>query len=228
MEDLQRLQKRLRRDILQASFDAHACHLGSALSALPILVDLFYVKQIKPEQFVFAKASGAGAFYAVLTDLGYFLKDKLSTYLHDFPLASKEVPGVVHSVGSIGHGLSVAAGMAWADRETDYYVLISDGELQEGSTWEALWWATKHELSNLHVIVDFNEYQACDKVDDVMNVERVMNGLSGLVSWGVYIPEIVVTNVVKGFGVSFMEGKPEWHYLNLTPELLAQALKENE
>lgn len=215
--------KQLRRDILLASFAAGACHLGSALSALPILVDLFYTKKIEPKNFVFSKASGVAAYYAILADLGHFPKDCLALYLHDYPLASKEVPGITHSVGSIGHGLNVAAGMAYADRTTDIYVLCSDGELQEGSTWEALWWASSEMLSNLHVIIDWNGFQACDAVADVMDTDMVRKVLGAF-----DFLDIQVVENKKGFGVSFMENNNDWHYKNLTPELLAQALKENK
>src|SRR3990167_9434811 len=154
MFNLQQKVTQIRKDILQSSFDAKACHLGSSLSCVEIMVDLFYNRMKENDRFIFSKASGAATYYAILADKGCFPKEKLSQYLHDYPECSKEVPGVLHSVGSVGHGLTVACGLALSNRTRDVYVLLSDGECQEGVTFEAALFARQHKLANLYVIVD--------------------------------------------------------------------------
>jgi transketolase len=211
-------KKIIQKNILTASFEAKACHLGSALSCVDILVDLFD-NVIQPNDvFLFSKASGVATYYAILADRGYFAPDKLAEYIHKYPLPSKEVPGVLHSFGSLGHGLSVAAGLALADRKRKVYVLLSDGECQEGSTMEAVLFARQHRLDNLYVHIDYNKLQACGAIDDVLKVD-----------WNFFeynLPHCKIHHTIKGAGIDFMEGDYNWHYQNLTPELLDEALKQ--
>lgn len=91
-------KKELQRDILNASYKAGACHIGSSFSCIGILIDLFYKKNIQPENFIFGKASGVAAYYSILADKGFFPKEELSTYLKNYPLPSVEVPGIRHSL----------------------------------------------------------------------------------------------------------------------------------
>ena len=212
--------KQIKRDILQASYDAGACHIGSALSCVEILVDLFYVKKIKPENFLFSKASGVACYYAILADLGYFPKDKLVEYLKQYPLPSKEVAGIQHSFGSLGHGLSVATGLALADRKRDIYVLLSDGECQEGSTLEAVSFAKQHFLTNIFVIVDNNGLQACGSTKDIIDMTYIWEFM--LKS----LPNCWIADTIKGDGVDFMENDYTWHYKNMSKEQLNLALKQ--
>lgn len=208
----------IKRDILQASFNAKACHIGSALSCVSILVDLFYRTLKEDDIFIFSKASGVAAFYAILADKGYFPKEKLAEYLHDYPLPSKEVPGVIFSCGSLGHGLPVATGIAYAQKDKQVYVLISDGEVQEGTFWESALFAHQHNLDNLHVLVDYNRLQALGFTDDILGLDDALYLSRSL------FPDIRVFETTKGEGVDFLENKPESHYMNLTPELLEKAL----
>ncbi|MCK9370395.1 thiamine pyrophosphate-dependent enzyme [Candidatus Dojkabacteria bacterium] len=210
--------KQIQKDILIASYEAGACHLGSALSCVDILHDLFYIQKIKPEQFLFAKASGVACYYAILADLGYFPKDKLGEYLKQYPLPSKEVAGIQHSFGSLGHGLSVATGLALSDRNRDIYVLLSDGECQEGSTLEAVAFIGHHNLTNLHVIVDNNKIQALGHTRDIIKMDTIWNYMEN------NLPNCKIVNTVKGQGIDFMEDSADWHYKNLTKELLDKAL----
>ena len=210
--------KQIKEDILITSYEAKACHIGSALSCVDILVDLFYNKQIKPEQFVFSKASGVATYYAILTDLGYFPKEKMVEYLQKYPLPSVEVPGIVHSVGSMGHGLPVAVGMALGDKGRDIYTLLSDGECQEGSTYEAVLFAGHHKLENLHVIVDNNKLQAGGATKDILDLTDTFEFMKK------HLPHCEIVDTIKGAGIDFMEGDYHWHYQNLTPELLEDAL----
>ena len=208
----------IKKDILNASYDAKACHLGSALSCVDILVDLFD-NVIQPDDaFLFSKASGVATYYAILAEQGYFPKEKLAEYLHNYPLPSKEIPGVIHSLGSLGHGLSVSVGLALADRKRKVYVLLSDGECQEGSTMEAVLFARQHRLDNLYVHIDRNKCQACGTTNDILKID-----------WAFYeynLPNCVIHDTIKGAGVDFMEDDYTWHYRNLTPELLEEALKQ--
>lgn len=220
MSNLYKKRQEIRELVLTSSYEAGACHLGSSLSTVDILVDLFY-NILKPEDiFIFSKASGVSTYYAILADKGYFPKEKLAFYLKNYPECSKEVPGVLHSVGSVGHGLPVAVGVAYANPDKNVYVLMSDGECQEGVNFEASLFARQHNLTNLFVIVDNNKIQACDFTDNVLNMDTAFEFYKKT------LPNCEIKDTIKGQGVSFMEGKTEWHYRNLDENLLKLALKE--
>ncbi len=210
--------KQLRRDILQISYEAEACHIGSSLSCLEILVDLFYNKLQEDDIFIFSKASGVSALYVILADKGYFPKEKLVYYLKNYPLADKKVSGVVHSIGSLGHGLPVAVGLALADRKRKVYILIGDAELQCGTTWECLLFISQHKIKNLEILVDCNGLQACGKIKDILDLPWSFLKKNNF--------QLIKT--IKGKGVSFCENQVGWHYFNLDKKLLKQALEENE
>lgn len=220
LSNLEQKAKQIRRDILNASFEAKACHLGSALSCVEIMVDLFYNRLKEDDIFIFSKASGVATYYAILADKGYFSKEKLAEYLHNYPLPSKEVKGVLFSCGSLGHGVSVATGLALADRNRDVYVLVSDGEIQEGTMWESALFARQHKLNNLFVICDDNGIQAMDKTSLILDLKTAFSFLKKT------FPNFKNVKTIKGFGVSWMEDLPEWHYRNLDEKLLKLALKE--
>lgn len=210
--------RQIKSDILNASFESGACHIGSALSCVDILVPLLYGTLSEKDVFLFSKASGVSAYYAILCDKGHFSKEKLAEYLKNYPLPSTDVPGVIHSVGSLGHGLPVAVGMAFADRTRNVYCLMSDGEVQEGTTYESALFARQHKLTNLFVIVDDNEIQGLNYTSGILDLQTAYDFLRNT------LPNVDIVRTVKGAGVDFMEGKPEWHYKNLTPELLEKAL----
>ena len=220
--------KQLRRDVLLASYDSGACHIGSALSCIEILVKIFYEYGFDKEKdtFVFGKASGVSAMYAMLADKGYFPKEKIAEYLKEYPLSSKEVPGIIHSFGSVGHGLSVASGIALGNKlknkNGNVYVLLSDGDFQEGSTYESCLFVKQHKLDNLCVFVDNNGLQACGKTKEILDLEDTWDFLYCI------LPVCHIIKTTKGKGVSFMENDYKWHYNNLTKDLLEIALKENE
>lgn len=212
----------IKKDVLNASYESGACHIGSALSCVNILVTLFYAsgKTIcKNDIFLFSKASGVATYYAILADKGYFPKEKLACYLKNYPLPSTEVPGIVHSFGSLGHGLSVACGLALSDRNRKVFILLSDGECQEGSTLEAVSFARQHKLDNLFVFVDNNKYQALGKTDDIMNMDGIFEFMKK------NLPNCEIIDTVKGCGVDFMRGN-SWHYRNLDKEYLEKALAQ--
>jgi len=239
MEDFVR---KVRENILKASFKAGACHIGSALSCVEILSVLYSKILKKQDVFLFSKASGVCAYYAVLAEKGIVARQKVAYYLKKYPLAGREVPGVLWSAGSLGHGLPVAVGMALADKKRRVYCLVSDGELQEGTTWESALFANHHHLNNLVVIVDRNHFQACGATEEILKLEplapkwqafgwqvREIDGHNlSVIENALKIkhqkPLIIIANTVKGKGVDFMECDFEWHYKNLTAELYEKAL----
>ncbi len=207
------MKKRLRKEILTASYEVRACHIGSALSCVDIIWDIY--NRMRPKDiFIFSKASGVAALYVVLAEKGYFPKCKVAYYLKKYPLPSKKVPGVWIDGGSLGHGLPMAVGMALADRTRNIYVLMSDGEMQEGTTWESLLFKRQHKLDNLKIYVDSNKFQACGKVKDILGIPWDF-----VKSFGVK-----VIDTVKGSGVDFMEGNNEWHYFNLNEDTYKKAI----
>jgi transketolase len=220
MADNKKISKQVRRDIIEMSYRAKACHIGSALSCVDILVDLHFGIMQPRDLFLFTKASGVAAYYAVLAQKGVLKRADLAKWLAKYPLPSKEVPGVIHSVGSVGMGLSVAVGLALADRTRDVFVLISDGQLQEGVTYEAALFARQHELKNLWVYCDNNNIQACGFTNDIINVRTAVEFHEK--TW----PNFISRSTIKGEGVSFMECRVDWHYRNLDHDLYKKALKE--
>lgn len=200
----------LRRDIINTSYEAKACHIGSALSCAEIMVKLHYGIIKGEDIFLFGKASGVATYYCILADKGLFPKEKIAEYLKNHPLPSTEVPGIIHSFGSVGHALSVACGMALGDRKKKVYVLLSDGDLQEGSTYEAALFARQHKLKNIHVYVDDNKLIACGKTEDILSLKTAYDFYQKT------IPNFHRIETVKGAGVDFMENSVDWHYKNLS------------
>jgi transketolase len=220
MDNLE-LCKKIRRTILKTSYKAGACHIGSALSCVEIIVDIYFNRMKPNDIFIFSKASGVATLYAVLAEKGIIPENKLAYYLKNYPLASSEVPGVFCSVGSLGHGLPIAVGVALSDRSRDVYCLISDAEVQEGTFWESILFAHHHELKNLKVIVDYNGWQACGRTDDIIKLTHALD-----LVYELHPIEVVWT--LKGNGVSYRADDNTWHYMNLTLHLLNKALKELE
>jgi transketolase len=210
---MDKIQKKLRRMIIESSFLAKACHIGSSLSAIDIIWDI-YNKMGKNDLFIFSKASGACALYTVLAEKGYFPKNKVAYYLKKFPLASHKVPGVLIDSGSLGHGLPQAVGLALANRERKVWCLMSDAELQEGTTYESLLFKKQHKLDNLIIYCDHNGFQACGKIKDILDIPWKF-----VKSYGVK-----VINTIKGSGVSFMENQNIWHYQNLDETTYKKAI----
>jgi len=222
--------KNIRRKILTDSFKAGACHIGSALSCVEIVLALDNITKEKGGVYLFSKASGAETVYAV--------QGKNWQHLRENPLL---YPG-----GSLGHGLPLACGMAMAGEKV--YVVMSDAELQEGTTWESLLFASNRQISNLTILIDYNEIQACGKCNDICSLEplydklkafgcevreirggnnydSIINALNAEPTYW-HKPKVLVCHTIKGRGVSFMENGVEWQYKNLTQELLDKALSE--
>lgn len=178
----------VRKSVLEMAYNAKSAHTGGSLSCVEILTTLYFaimkVNPLKPlaperDRLVFSKAHDCKALFAVLAERGFFPKSKLSAYEQDGGLpghATKTaVPGVEISAGSLGHGLSIATGMALSaklgQKNHRVFAVLSDGECDEGSTWEAALFAGHHHLDNLVVVVDYNKIQSYGRTEDVLNLE---------------------------------------------------------
>lgn len=244
---------------------ANASHIGGCLSIADILGVLYggvlRVDPAKPDwperdRFVQSKGHAAAALYATLAERGFFPAEWLDDYCQDGSrlyghVTSPPVPGVEVSAGSLGHGLPIACGMALAakrDRKpTRVFALLSDGELDEGSTWEAILFAAHHQLDNLTAIVDYNKIQSFGATKEVLDLDPLADKWRAF-RWGTREidghdvdligatlaaipfepgkPNVVIAHTVKGKGVSFMEHQLAWHYKSPNAEQLAQALRE--
>jgi transketolase len=244
----------VRRSIIDQSKRAHVGHIGSALSITDILVALFS-RVVNPAQdvFVLSKGHAALAHYCVMEQMGAISREKLDTYCADDTQLGVHpdhtLPGVRFSTGSLGHGLSLGTGVAFAKRLSAkpgrVFVLVSDAELNEGSVWEAFMFAGHHKLDNLCVILDNNGQQALAPTTDVIDLSRIgasvtslgwecdrvdghdVDALAGILqapSTGA--PRFVIADTLAGKGVSFMERQVKWHYLPLDDEQYTQAMRE--
>lgn len=206
------------------------------------------------DRFLLCKGHAALTLYCFMRWKGLIHEDKFGTYCHDgsdlggHPL--HRLPGVELSTGSLGQGLSVACGVAYglklANSPGRVFALLSDGECNEGQVWEAAMFAAHHQLNNLCVVVDYNQSQCMGKTTDVLRVDlhRVWQAFGWhttnvdghsvdelRVAFREEIidrPKVVIANTILGKGVSFMEGRLEWHYRNLDPNLARAALSELE
>jgi transketolase len=247
-DDQASLLQELRRDIIMMA--AHSSHVGVALSCVDIVAALFTgVLNCTPatadcperDRFILSKGHGCMALYAVLARTGFIGRQLLETYgqngslLAEHPLANK-IPGVECATGSLGHGLAIGAGTAQGLKlqgiEARVFILLGDGECNEGSVWEAAALARAGNLDNLVAIVDVNGLQACGRCDDIspgIGLADCWNSFGWEVSEadghdyrelvdvlgrtsGSGLPRVVLCRTIKGKGVDFMEGDLEWHY----------------
>lgn len=188
-QELRKIAKEVRKDILQMSFRAQSAHTGGALSCVEILAALYFrIMNVFPEdsenpkrdRLVFSKAHDAKVLYATLAERGFFDKKILEGYELDGGLlpghATRHcVSGIEVSAGALGHGLSLAAGMAYVgkldNKKFRVFAILSDGECDEGSTWEAVLFAGHHKLDNLTVIIDYNKLQGFGFTKDILDLE---------------------------------------------------------
>lgn len=238
-QELKKIAKEVRKDILQMSFRAQSAHTGGALSCVEILVALYFkIMNVFPEdsenpkrdRLVFSKAHDAKVLYATLAERGFFDKKILEGYELDggfLPGHSTRhcAPGVEVSAGALGHGLSMAAGMAFIgkldNQKFRVFVILSDGECNEGSTWEAVLFAGHHKLDNLTVIVDYNKLQGFGFTKDILDLEpfsakwqsfgwtakeidghnfsEIINTLSNI-PFKNGKPSVVIAHTIKGLG----------------------------
>jgi transketolase len=269
MQKLNDLAREIRKDTLRMTRDAGSSHVGSVFSAAEILAVLYgKILRVRPDQpdwpdrdrFVMSKGHAAAGLYAVLANCGFFPRSRLSQFCVDGGslqghVTHKEVPGVEVSTGSLGHGLALAVGMALGVRrkglESRTFCLLSDGECDEGSTWEAALLAGNMELKQLTAVVDYNKIQSLGRVDEVMPLEPFVDkwrsfgweaqevdghDVSALVdaldpnNWASESDQArcLIAHTVKGKGVSFMEDDLLWHYRSPQGDEYAAALAELE
>ena len=258
----------LRQRLVSTSAAAKIPHLGSCLSCVELLVALYWQElRIDPanpvdpdrDRFLLSKGHGAPILFQVLAERGFFPLERLDDFgkagsvFHEHPPKPGYIPGIEAATGSLGHGLPMALGMSLAARiqklPTRCYALMSDGECNEGSIWEAALLAASQKVHSLTAIIDFNKWQATGRSQEVMALDPLaakweafgwhaqeIDGhdfeaiTSALVAARVETnrPSVIVAHTVKGKGVSFMEDDNNWHYRTPNPEELAAALAELE
>ena len=239
-----------RKTVLEIIYNSGAGHTGGSLSCVDILNVLYNnFLEITPKNFstknrnryIQSKGHSVEALYTVLCDQGFYTREELNTLnnfnSHFIGRPTKKVPGIEHNTGALGHGLSVAVGLAIAQKlnkeNFKIYTLLGDGELSEGSVWEACSTAHKYKLDNLVVIVDRNKLQITGKTEDVNPIEPLNekflsfgfnvkeidgNNIEELISaleevpFKTNIPNVIIANTVKGSGVSFIENQISWHH----------------
>lgn len=263
--ELEQIARQLRFKLIEMSHAAGTPHLGSALSCVDILVAAYWkilkIEANKPDdplrdRFILSKGHAATALYATLAARGFFPAGWLDKFAqHGSPLAEQPAPGCAPGVelatGSLGHGLPVGIGMALAgriqNRKYRVFVVMSDGECNEGTVWEASLFAPAQKLDNLAIIVDYNGWQATGRSNEVMALNSLrdkfaafgwsateVNGhdIGALVAALSQVPNgsgkpvAIVAHTVKGKGVSFMEDDNNWHYRVPTAEEVAKAKSE--
>jgi len=248
---LEKLSKELRKTVLKMCYHAGGGHIAPSFSSTEIMTTLFFdilnfdknnYKSESRDRFILSKGHASALYYAILAEKGFIDKNSLNTFcqkgshLGGHP-ESHLTPGIDFSTGSLGHGLSFGAGVAFAgkmDKKTyKTYVLLSDGECQEGSIWEAALFSSHHKLDNLVAIVDHNKLQSLGNVADIANLDSFADKWKSF-GWDVKEidghnipqlldtlksvpftqnkPSVIIAHTIKGKGVSFMEGMPIWHY----------------
>jgi len=264
MNDSRTLAKNIRVQALQMVHQARASHIGSALSICDIVAVLYgQIMHVDPKQpklnnrdrFILSKGHACVAVYAALAETGFFPREDLLQYGQDHSVLmnhiSHKVAGVEFSTGSLGHGLPFGVGKAMAAKRSQQlwrtFVLLSDGELGEGSNWEAMMFAAHHQLDNLIAIIDYNKLQSLTTVDKTLRIEPLADKARAF-GWAVHEvdghdhaalasllaqlpfetakPSFVIAHTTKGKGVSFMENSVDWHYKSPSADQLAQALGE--
>ena len=259
------LSKKIRKDILRMTYDAQASHIGSSFSMVELIIVLYKLilknnskKTNDPnrDRLIVSKGHACTALYALLAELGYFKKELLKKYAKNGSVLmshiSSEVPGVEFSTGSLGHGLPVGLGIALFAKKNNEkwktFVLLSDGELNEGSNWEAFMMAAHLKMDNLVVIIDNNKLQALGFAKDVIEMEpledkfkafgwevarvdghdfqKIYSSFQGLFSKKSSKPKVLIADTIKGKGVSFMENELFWHYRSPDDDEYNRALEE--
>lgn len=265
--DTETLARAVRLHALRMTSRGGSSHIGACFSVADILAVLYgRILRVDPahprdpdrDRFVLSKGHAGAAVYATLAERGFFDVARLETHYQDGSdlcghVSHKGIPGVDLSTGSLGHGLGVATGMALAahraGREHRVFVVLSDGECDEGSVWEAALFAAHHRLERLVAIVDYNKIQSLAPVAETIGLEPLagkwssfgwsvkevdghdhgeLEGALARVPDGTGRPALIVAHTVKGKGVSFMESSVLWHYRCARGEELEAALRELE
>ena len=264
--DSKELAWKIRRDIIEMTHLANSSHVASALSVTDIIAVLY--SQIanynidNPEddnrdRIILSKGHAGCAIYAALAEEGFFDKKELKSFYKNGSnlsghVSQKNVPGVEFSTGSLGHGMPVAAGIALIakkdNKKYNTYVILGDGECDEGSNWECALFASQFKLDNLRVIIDSNKMQAMGNCEDVLSLSPFNEKWKSF-GWNVFEidgnnhfelnhvlsnikrngkPNVIIANTIKGKGISFMENNIDWHYKSPQGDDYIRAIKELE
>lgn len=247
-------QLQLRKNLLQLYYQANAGHIACSLSCMDILIALFDSKT-EQERVILSKGHAAAALYTILNHTGEITDITLQTFykngtkLSAHPSAHS-FENIPFALGSLGHGFPIACGIAYANKlqknQEAVFVILSDGETNEGTTWEAAHFAVAKKLDNLILVIDKNKLQGFGCTADVLgdtaayekwkaigfdvvemdghNVESLTSKILEYRNTNNGIPKLIIANTVKGKGVDFMENKLEWHYLPMTADLYEKAL----
>ena len=264
-EELKEISRNLRKRIIQTSFQSNIPHLGSCLSCIDILIYLYWCElnidpqdseNISRDRFILSKGHGAPSLFQVLGEKGFFSSDLLKNFgmpgshFHEHPPKPGLIPGIEAATGSLGHGFPMALGMALSEKilEISYrtFAMLSDGECNEGSIWEAAMLASSLNLRKLTAIIDFNKWQATGRSKEIMRLEPFGDKWKSF-GWDVQEinghnfdeikkafeivkdqdkPSLIIAHTIKGKGVSFMEDNNNWHYRVPSKVELEMALAE--
>lgn len=257
------IAKNVRKRCLELVFKGKSSHIGGAFSIADVLsvmyneVLTFDSKNASWEErdrVFYSKGHACTALYSVLGEVGFFTDEELNTFSNNKSFftthVNHKVPGVELSTGSLGHALSVSCGVALAGKlkkkEWKVYTIVSDGELNEGSNWEAILFAPHHQLANLTLIVDYNKIQSFGNTNEVLNLEPLADKFKAF-NWEVVEvdghnlieiknafdfkcdkPKVIIAHTIKGKGVDFMEEQLAWHYKSPNQEQFEAALEQIE
>lgn len=265
LEQLEDIPKRINQDMLDVCIPARAGHIAPSLSCTEILVALYYrVMNISQDphwedrdRMIFSKAHGCYSLYAILADIGYIPQKQWRNFYRDSELSGCSEQnidyGIEASCGSLGHGLPMAVGQAFAaklqKKDIKVFCIIGDGEMQEGTNWEALQFARKFKLDNLIIIIDANKLQAMDFVDNVLADQNIIEDLTiKMQAFGCHVevsnghnlpelletfsllfsnkevgkPKALIADTIKGYGLNCMEGVAKFHFRLPKEDDLAQ------
>ena len=263
IKKIEQLANNIRKHSLTMTSLGGSSHIGSILSIADILAVLYgsilkykskNPKWIDRDRFILSKGHAGAGVYAALAESGFMPLDKLKTHYQDGSdlsghVSHKGIPGVEFSTGSLGHGLPVASGMALAakinKKKHRVFALLSDGECDEGSNWEAILFAAHHKLDNLVIIIDRNKLQSIHSTEDTLGLEPFVDKWQAF-GWNVIDidghnfaqlimacnskvkgkPLCIIANTTKGKGISFMENQVLWHYRSPQDEEFEDAMKE--
>lgn len=262
--DSKELARLVRISSLEMVYRANASHIGGALSMADILAVLYSgVLNVYPknpemdsrDRCLISKGHACVSFYAVLAHIGFYPVKSLEEYGQEGSRflchTSHHIPGVEISAGSLGHGLPIGCGIAYSakiqKKTFQTYVIVGDGEMDEGSNWEALLFAAHHKLDNLCLIIDYNKIQSFGNTNDVLRLESLKGKLEAF-NWHVMdldghdhnallsafqeikntkgMPSVIIANTIKGKGVTYMENELLWHYRSPNDEQFKQAMEE--
>lgn len=250
----QAISGKLRLKILEMYHMANAGHIGCSLSCIDILIAILFLHKKEQDTFILSKGHAAAALYASLNELGEITDEDLSTYYKEgttLPAhpGAGHYKGIPFATGSLGHGFPIGSGIAHAAKligeESFAYVVMSDGETNEGTSWEAAHYAIQNQLDNLIVFIDRNGIQGFGLTEEVLGVtadtekwrsigmdvtevdghdiQQLSDAIAQAKARKNGLPKLIIANTVKGKGVDYMENKMEWHYLPMSESQFEEA-----